>query len=296
VIDRRAFVVGGLAALAAPLGAGAQPGVQPVAKIARFGCVDLGVAILNAEYRQAFTDGLADHGWDNVLIEYQWANEWAPAQVTVVAFVNDPVASGVVANVARPDRGMAWLSLQLPETSAKRVALLRAVAPTVARIAILTDPVISNPRQAGISTDARETEAAALKLGVPAHVIEVASNAELEGIFAAIAQERGTGVIVQPSALMYAYRARIARLAIRHHLPTVTSVETGGLISYGPDPPDLARRTAYFMDKLLRGAKPVDVPVDEPTKFKLTINRNTAKALGLTIPPSLLLRADQVIE
>ena len=303
-MNRRAFVTGLGAVLAAPRIVGAhplivkaRPAAEAVATIARFCCVDLGTATLNAEFRQAFTDGLGDHGW-GFLDKYHWADEWSPAQVSVMAFVNAPVASRFVGNVVRFENGseLVWMSLQLPEASGKRIQLLREVAPTVARIAILSDPVVNDPRPAGLSIDLTETEAAARKLGIPVHVIEVPSGAELAQAFAAIAQERATGVIILPSATLYAYRARIARLAMKHHLPTVTSVEAGCLMSYGPDLADLARRAAYIMDKLLWGAKPADLPVDHPTKFKLTINRKTAKVLGLIIPPSLLRRANQVIE
>ena len=210
-----------------------------------------------------------------------------------MAFVNAPVASRFVGNVVRFENGseLVWMSLQLPEASGKRIQLLREVAPTVAQVAVLSYASLPS-----ISADVRETEAAAQKLGMPVHVVEVGRKSELDEAFAAIAQERATGVIILPSATLYAYRARIARLAMKHHLPTVTSVEAGCLMSYGPDLADLARRAAYIMDKLLWGAKPADLPVDHPTKFKLTINRKTAKVLGLTIPPSLLRRANQVIE
>jgi putative ABC transport system substrate-binding protein len=301
-VNRRAFVTGLGAALAAPLVVKAQPPLvvnrQPTLTIGRVGYLELGTAIVNAEFREAFDDALRDQGGDKILIWYQWAEERTPTVVSGMTFVNDPFASGFVAKVAPPD--ITGLSLQVPETSGKRVQLLREVAPTVARIAVLSDTspagLSTDVRQAGLSTDVRETEAAARTLGVPVHVMEVPSSGELERAFAVMAQEGETGVIVVQSRMLYAYRYRIARLAKKHHLPTVTSVEAGGLISYGPDLPDLARRAAYLMDKLLRGAKPADLPVEQPTKLKLTINLKTAKALGLTIPPSLLLRADQVLE
>jgi putative tryptophan/tyrosine transport system substrate-binding protein len=208
-----------------------------------------------------------------------------------MAFVSDPVSSGFVANVARPGGNITGLSLQSPETSGKRVQLLREVTPTLARIAILTD--LSHP---GISTDVRETEAAARTLGVPVQVIEVRRGGDLERAFTVIAEERASGVIVLQSTVLFASRTRIAELAMKHHLPTVTWVDAGCLMSYGPNLPDLARRAAYFVDRILKGAKPAELPVEQPTKFELVINLKTAKALGLTIPPPLLLRADQIIE
>jgi len=133
-------------------------------------------------------------------------------------------------------------------------------------------------------------------LGLPVQVVEVRRGSDLERAFTVIAEGRGSGVIVLQSTVLFASRARIAELAMKHHLPTVTWVDAGCLMSYGPNLPDLARRAAYFVDKILKGAKPAELPVEQPTKFELVINLKTAKALRLTIPQSLLQRADQVIE
>ena len=255
--------------------------------ITQIAYVTLGTAIPTAGFCGAFTDRLRDHGWWNSLIDYQPADESGPTYVVGRAFVDDPLASAFVSEL--PDT--AWLSLPLPETSGKRVQLLREVAPTVARVAVLSHASLPS-----ISADVRETEAAAQKLGMPVHVVEVGRKSELDEAFAAIAQERATGVIVRPSMMLYLWRGHIARLAMKHHLPAVTSVQAGCLMSYGPDLPYLAQRAAYFMDKLFRGVEPGDLPVEQPTKCELVINLKTAKTLGLTIPPSLLLRADQVIE
>ena len=182
-----------------------------------------------------------------------------------------------------------------PEMAGKRLQLLREVAPTVARIAVLSDS-----SQPGISADVRETEAAARALGVPLQVWEARSRGELDRAFASIARERAAGVIILRSTMLFASRARIAQLAAKHRLPTMAWLrevtEAGCLMSYGASLPDAARRAAYFVDKILKGAKPADLPVEQPTKFELVINMKTAKALGLKIPPSLLARADQVIE
>ena len=210
----------------------------------------------------------------------------------VMGFVTDPVALGVVANLARPGGNITGLGVPTPEIAGKRLQLLREVAPTVARIAVLSDP--SQP------ADLRGTEAAAQALGVQLQVWKVRSGGELDRAFAAIARERAAGIIILGSTTLFAYRARIAQLAVTHRLPTMSSLreitEAGCLMSYGASLPDLARRAAYFVDKILKGAKPGDLPIEQPTKFDLVINLKTAKALGLTIPPSLLGRADEVIQ
>jgi ABC-type uncharacterized transport system substrate-binding protein len=321
-VNRRAFVASLGAALAAPLAVEAQQTKQ----IPRVGVLG-GQSVEGSPPILALRQGLRELGYiegQTVALEWRWAQRQREALVDlaaelvklkvdvlvagpteavkaaqtatktipiVMAFVSDPVASGFVANVARPGGNITGLSLQSPETSGKRVQLLREVAPTVSRIAILSDP--SHP---GISTDVRETEAAARTLGVPVQVVEVRRGGDLERAFTVIAEERASGVIVLQSTVLFSSRARIAELAMKHHLPTVTWVDVGGLMSYGPNLPDLARRAAYFVNKILKGAKPAELPVEQPIKFELVINLKTAKALGLTIPPSLLLRADSVIE
>ena len=210
----------------------------------------------------------------------------------VMGFVNDPVALGLVANLARPGGNITGLTVPTSEMAGKRLQLLREVAPTVARIAVFSDP--------GQPTDLGGTEAAARALGVQLQVWKVRNGGELDHAFTVIARERAAGIIILPSTTLYAYRARIAQLAVKHRLPTSAwardFTEAGCLMSYGVINSDVARRAAYFVDKILKGAKPADLPVEQPTKFDLVINLKTAKALGLTIPPSVLGRADQVIE
>jgi putative ABC transport system substrate-binding protein len=210
----------------------------------------------------------------------------------VMGFVSDPVALGLVANLARPGANITGLGVPTPEIAGKRLQLLREVAPTVARIAVLSDP--SQP------ADLRGTEAAAQALGVQLQVWKVRSGDELDRAFTAIARERAAGIIILGSTTLFAHRARIAQLAVTHRLPTSAwareLTEAGCLMSYGANPPDVARRAAYFVDKILKGAKPGDLPIEQPTKFDLVFNLKTAKALGLTIPPSLLGRADEVIQ
>jgi len=210
----------------------------------------------------------------------------------VMGFVSDPVALGLVASLARPGGNITGLGIPTPEIAGKRLQLLREVAPTVARIAVLSDP--SQP------ADLRGTEAAAQALRVQLQVLEVRSGGELDRAFTAIARERAAGIIILGSTTLFANRARIAQLAITHRLPTSAYAreltEAGCLMSYGANLPDVSRRAAYFVDKILKGAKPGDLPIEQPTKFDLVINLKTAKALGLTIPPSLLGRADEVIQ
>jgi putative ABC transport system substrate-binding protein len=175
----------------------------------------------------------------------------------------------------------------------KRLQLLREVAPTIARIAALSDT--SYP-----DTDLRETEAAARALGVRLHVWKVRSGGELDRAFPAIARARAVGIIILPGATLFAYRAHIAQLAVKHRLPTSAwtrdLAEAGSPMSYGANQHDVARRAAYFVDKILKGAKPADLPIEQPSKFESIISLKTAKALGLTIPPSVLGRADEVIQ
>jgi len=213
----------------------------------------------------------------------------------VMGFVSDPVALGLVASLARPGGNITGLGVPTPEIVGKRLQLLQEITPGVPRIAVLSDP-----RQPGISADLKGSETAARTLGLKLQVFETGSSAELERAFAAIARERPAGVIILPGATQFANRAQIAQTAVKHRLPTSAwsreFTEAGCLMSYGANLPDLARRSAYFVDKILKGASPGDLPVEQPTKFELVINLKTAKALGLTIPPPLLGRADQVID
>ena len=213
----------------------------------------------------------------------------------VMVLPSDPVTLGFVASLARPGGNITGLSAQSSEIAAKRLQLLREVAPTVARIAILVEP-----SQPGNQELLRETKAAAQALGVRLQSVEVQSDGELDRAFAAIVREHAGGIIILNSTTLFASRARIAQLAAKHRLPTMAwqpgMTEAGCLMSYGASPTDAARRAAYFVDRILKGAKPADLPVEQPTKFELVINMKTAKALRLAIPPSLLGRADQVIE
>ena len=213
--------------------------------------------------------------------------------VTVV--VGDPVGIGLVASLARPGGNVTGMSSSAPDIIAKGLELLKEVAPRLSRIAVLrnaTTPVYG--------TSYKELEVAARALRVRLQPIEVRTPADVEKAFVAMTRERAEGVIPMDDPFIALQRRRIADLAERHRLPTVSSVraypEAGALMSYGPSFNDLFRRAATYVDRILNGVKPADLPIEQPTKFELLINLKTAKALGLTIPPSLLQRADQVIE
>ncbi|HWN91012.1 MAG TPA: ABC transporter substrate-binding protein, partial [Verrucomicrobiae bacterium] len=181
------------------------------------------------------------------------------------------------------------------ELAAKRLDLLRTIAPRASRIAMLWDGT-----DAGSRLGVQQTEAAAKTAGVSIHSVPVGTAAGLEAVFASVVRGGAKALIIVSTARLFSDRKRLAELAVKHRLPTVVGprefVEAGGLLGYAADFPDLFRRAATFADKILKGAKPGDLPVEQPTKFKLVINLKTAKALGLTIPQSLLLQADEVIQ
>jgi putative tryptophan/tyrosine transport system substrate-binding protein len=213
----------------------------------------------------------------------------------VMATGSDPVALGLVASLRQPGGNVTGLTSINSELAAKRLELLRNVAPRASRIAILWDE-----RDGGSRLGESGTEAAAKTAGLTAQPISVSGAAALEAAFATAIRARAGGIIVVSTSRLFSYRKRIAELAVKHRLPTVVGirdyVEAGCLASYGTDYPDLFRRAATFADKILKGAKPADLPMEQPTKFELVINLKTAKALGLTIPPSVLGRADEVIQ
>src|SRR5262249_24619230 len=212
----------------------------------------------------------------------------------VFAVANDPVAGGLVASLARPSGNVTGLSIQSPDLASKRLELLREVVPTLHGLAIIAN--VSYPA-AVLEMDAVET--AARTLGLDSTRLEIR---RLEDIAPAMAALKGSthAVYACADALVSANRNRISTLALGARLPTIYAersyLESGGLMSYGPNFPDLFRRAADLVDKILRGTKPGDIPVEQPTKFELVINLITAQALGLRVPQSLLARADEVIE
>jgi putative tryptophan/tyrosine transport system substrate-binding protein len=214
----------------------------------------------------------------------------------VMANSTDPVGTGFVASLARPGGNITGNSAMSPELSGKRLQLLKEVIPGLSRIAILWNPDVR-----GAVLDYRETESAARSLRLHVQSGEVSRADDLERAFPAMTRGRAEALIVPAvSPVMYSNRNEIARLAQRSRLPSMFGTrdfaEAGGLIAYGPSAADQWRRAATYVDKILKGAKPGDLPVEQPRKFELVINLKTAKTLGLTIPPSLLQRADRVIE
>jgi putative ABC transport system substrate-binding protein len=213
----------------------------------------------------------------------------------VMAGAIDPVASGLVTSVARPGGNITGLSLMAPDLVGKQLAILKEVVPTVSRVALL-----GNPANTGNAPQLRHAQETARTLGMRLQSLEARGPNEIESAFAAITRERAGALIVLVDGMLADHRARIADLAAKSRLPAVYGLsdypEAGGLMAYGPSVLDRFRRAATYVDKILKGAKPGDLPVEQPTKFELVINLKTAKALGLTIPQSLLQRADQVIE
>ena len=207
----------------------------------------------------------------------------------------NPVGLGFVASLARPGGNITGLSILGPEVSAKRLELLKELIPGIAKAAAFW-----NPNDPSARFSLRETEVASEALMVKLQVLETRDVGELDGAFQAAVRENAGAVILLPAPLMTRNAGRIARLAIHHRLPSLfysgEAAKAGGLISYGASLLDVYRRAAYFVDRILKGENPADLPVELPTKFELVVNLKTAKALGLTILPSLLARADEVIE
>jgi len=312
--------------LTAPLPAEAQaPG-----KVPRIGFLSP-ISSTNDPRLEAFLQGLRDLGYvegKTIAIEYRFAegrSEGLPAlaaelvrlkvEVIVTAapaateaarqatstipivfgVSGDPVAVGLVASLARPGGNITGLASIAPEVVGKELELLKEVAPKVSQVAILQNS--SNP---GHPVVLRQAEGAARALGVQLHIVQARTPPEIDAAFTAMRSQRVGGVLVLRDALFLAERAQIAALAAKSRLPAVygfrEQAEAGGLMAYGASVPAMYRRAATYVDKILKGAKPADLPVEQPTKFELVINLKTAKALGLTIPPSLLQRADEVIQ
>jgi putative ABC transport system substrate-binding protein len=254
-------------------------------KYDRFPALALELARLNVDVI------LSDDGTESILAAKN-ATRTIPIVFTTV---NDPIALGVVASLARPGGNVTGLSLQSPDTTAKRLQLLKEIVPGAKRVGFLV-----NPGNSSTVTWLKELPRAAKALGVELLFVEARSPAELDGAFAEIARKRVDSLVLFDDAMFIAESARIATLAARLKLPTMSGTsglpESGGLVSYGPNRLDLVRRAATLVDKILKGAKPANLPVEQPLKFDLVINLKTAKALGITVPQSVLISADRVIE
>ena len=207
----------------------------------------------------------------------------------------DPVEAGFVTSLARPGGNLTGLSLVAPELSGKRLELLKETVPEISHVAVLANP--ANPLTVA---QLRETQRAAEALQVQLHVVEVRGPQELDRAFSAHRSLRADALIMLMDPMFISQRTRMVELTATSRLPAMYGLredaEAGALMAYGPNFPDMFRRAATYVDKILRGAKPGDLPIKEPTKFELVINLKTAKALGLTMPSTLLARADEVIE
>jgi putative tryptophan/tyrosine transport system substrate-binding protein len=213
----------------------------------------------------------------------------------VMHSLGDPMATGLVASLARPGGNVTGTTLMASGLAAKRLGLLKEIVPRISRVLVLSylvDPIAA--------PQVKELESAAHSLGVKLLIRDIRTLDDLPAAFDAGAKERAGGLLTTAETRLSVYRDRVLELAARHRLPGMYPyrgwVDAGGLMAFISYTPNLQARTAYYVDKILKGAKPADLPVEQPTKFELVINLKTAKALGLTIPPSLLQRADQVIE
>jgi putative ABC transport system substrate-binding protein len=318
-----------IALLAAPLAADARPAGK---RVPRIGYLDGAPRSGNSARIEAFRQGLRELGYvegQDIAFEWRYAEGKAdrlpglaaelvrlkvdvivtggagatgPAkQATstipiVMAQDSDPVGSGFVASLARPGGNVTGLSTLHPTISGKRLEILKEVLPRLSRVAFF-----GTSTWVGNAQGLRETELAAAALGIKLRYLDVADPKDFELAFQAAGKGQAEAALMLVwGPILNPRRKEVAELAVRSRLPTVfrerEHVQFGGLMAYGPNIPDLFRRAATFVDKILKGAKPADLPVEQPTKFELVINLKTAKALGLTIPPSVLARADEIIQ
>jgi putative ABC transport system substrate-binding protein len=222
------------------------------------------------------------------------AKKTTAAVPIVMAFDNDPVGNGFVASLARPGGNITGLSTLSPEISGKQLELLKEIVPRLSRVA-----VFANSTQPGNAQVLKEMELAASAFGIKLQFLDILASKDIETAFSAASKGRADAVVALASAVLIIQRRQISDLAIKSRLPVIYErqefVEAGGLITYGMSISDLDRRSATYVDKILKGAKPAELPVEQPTKFELIINLKTAKQIGLTIPPNMLARANRVI-
>jgi putative ABC transport system substrate-binding protein len=218
----------------------------------------------------------------------------ATTTIPIVMMAGDPVGAGLIASLAHPGGNITGLSMMIPDLSGKRLEILQEAVRNLSRVAVLRH------RDAPVDPYVTETQAAAQALGLQLQALEVRSPDEFAQAFAAMTSEHADALVLIPSGLFFSHRSQLAALAMQHRLPAMflerEFVEAGGLIAYGPSLADLSRRAATYVHKILQGAKPADLPVEQPLRFELVINLKTAKALGMTMPPSLLLLADEVLQ
>ena len=321
---RRSLVLALVASLLVPLAAGAQR-ADPVRRIGVLGSSRTGPEV------DGFQQGLRNQGYvegRNLLVEWRFAegredrlrgfaDELVSRKVELIVavstsaamaaknvtttipilfmLVSDPIAAGLVSNLAQPGENTTGFTNLSVELVGKRLELLKEAVPALRSVSILTDR--SNPVNA---LNFKESQVAAGRLGLEVNIVEVGHRGELENALTQIPQGHARAVVLLPGMFVFANRVQIAERAAKSQLPLLgwqrELAKSGALISYGPNHGEIGRLAAGYVDKILNGVKPGDLPVQQPTKFELVINLRTAKALGLTIPPSLLLRADQVIE
>jgi putative ABC transport system substrate-binding protein len=322
---RREFItlLGGAAAW--PLAASAQ------SKTPRIGFMGNSTAALEANLVDAFREGLREHGYEegrNIVIEYRWADgkyERFPALVAeliaakvevivtagtpaalamkkatttvplVMVAVGDPVGTGLVPSLARPGANLTGLSSVAPDLEGKRLQLLREVVPALSHVAMFINSL--NPFHV---SSMRQAHAAAQTMGIKLQLHDIRKSEDLDDAFAAIRKERPDAVLILADRVFLHNRERMIDLTKEQRLPNVNAykelVEVGGLMSYGPSYEDMHKRAAIYVDKILKGAKPADLPIEQPSKFTFMVNLKAAKALGVTVPSQLLGLADELID
>lgn len=300
-------------------------------RVYKIGVISAGTALAGVRANPAFVRALAELGWvegKNVVFEYRFADnrldqlpafaaELVQLNVDIIVAIGtlapiaakqatstipivmtgagDPFAGGLVSNLARPGGNVTGVSMMSPDLAAKRVEMLKELFPNLSRVAVIWNA--ANPYS---ERDFKETVGAAQTLGVKVHSTEVRSPADFPNAYEAITRQLPDALIIVNDPLMGARRKELGDFALKSRLPSISSfreyAEAGTLISYGPDSADLRRRAASFVDRILKGEKPGELPVEQPTKFELFINLKTAEALGIAVPSTLLARADEVIE
>ena len=303
---------------------------QPAGKVYRIGYLANGTQATTGPFVEAFRRGLKEFGWvegQNVAIEYRWADGnlerlpslvsdllKAPLDVIVVAggpsvraaraatqvvpivaaITADPVAAGFAASLARPGGNITGSAVEFDALATKQLQILKETVPKAARVAFLLDHATIN------DVLVQAIEPAARTLRLKGRVFKIRDLIDIEAAFETARGERMDAIYVSPSPTFSRHKERLAELAIKHRLPGIyedkTYVQVGGLMSYGPDFAQLHHRAASYVDRILKGAKPGDLPIEQPTKFELAINLKAAKAIGLAVPSSVLGRADQVIQ
>ena len=328
MITRRELMKNAVAAVVAgPLAATAQP----ASKVWRIGYLGNSSPSLESNLVEAFRRGLRELGYvegQNIIIEYRWAEgkydrfprfvaelvrlrvdvivtAGTPATLAakqastttpiVMAVAGDALGAGLVSSLARPGGNVTGLSTLLPELEGKRLQLVKQVVPKLTHLAVLTNP--GNPFT---TINWRDMQIAAQALHIKLQPVEVREPEDFDRAFATMARERPEAFTIIGDRFLLTHRKRIVEFAAKSRLPAIYPygefVQDGGLMAYGPSYPAMFQRAAVYVDKILKGVKPADLPVEQPTKFELVINLKTAKALGLTIPPSLLARADEIIQ